>query len=302
MFDLVIGHFQKMKLSRVLSEKHFTWLFKAKSHVLSLRHIIYLVKDVTTQTYSWSQYYNPSLKPIAAYLHGHDITRFLTHKNQLTRYSYYFLNYVYSVGFTIKDVRSYFNGFWRISNREPDTKLLAERGVRRPYKRSAISQQAVTSAQAADVTGIPMDTSSPGFKIYQNLVDTPRSTTVKAKVDDRFDDARLFTTALRLASLHIKPFKYNETKLECYARLKAAGFGTDVLKKFRAYLTDRFGVLDPVRLLNELARTFGYNKNIQYGGPDTLIYTFGQHNLAEMRLSEQQLVTKLFPDEVVLFS
>lgn len=250
-----------MKFSRILSSRHFSWLIKSKDHFTSLRNLIFLVKDVKTKTFSWTQYYNPSLKPISVYLHGFDITRFLTHRSTLTNYSYYFINYVYSIGFTIHDVRSYFNGFTRVTSAQPDIKKLTSRGVKRPYQRTPIATKAMDSATAARESDKPFDSDSVGFRMYQKYIDNPGSTTIKKPVDDKFSDSRLFTAAWKLACLHLLPFKFADTKVELYLRLKAAGFTSSVLTELRYYITETLGNVDFVTLVNDTARQFGFSRS-----------------------------------------
>lgn len=286
---------------KVLSLRHFQWLARHNSHFLSLKNVVFLVKDVTTQVFSWTQYYNPSVKPIAAYLHGFDVTKFLTYRPTLTAYSYYFINYVYAIGFSARDVRSYFNGFTRVSSREPDTKLLQERGVRKRYLRSAVAESAKTSAQLADESNISLDTTSPGYLIFNKKVKNPGSTTIQKNiVDKRFEDSRIFTCAWKLACSNLLPFKFADSRLELYARLKVEKFGADVLKRFYEYLKFTFGNIDLVPMINDMARQFGYSSSLTRSNVELVRNSFCLLDMTERGLDRESLSKILFPDEFML--
>lgn len=301
-----------MKSSRILSSRHFSWLIKAKSHFTNLNNLIFLVKDVTTKTFHWTQHFSPSVKPIAAYLHGFDITRFLTHRNQLTAYSYYFINYVYSLGFTIHDVRSYFHGFVRVTSKQPDQKRLTERGVNRPYKRRPVTEAAVSSEVAAkqlDAT-IPLDHNSVGYKLYQSFVNEPRSTTIVRTVNKKFEDSRVFSTAWKLACSQLLPFKFSDTKVELIARLTASGFSKSVLIEFKTYLDCILGTdVDYVSLVNDTARQFGYSRSKTKSNVEMIENTFSLTSLCvgkditgydSKTPSYEEFVQRLFPESVEL--
>lgn len=290
-----------MKKFSVLSARHFSWLFKANDSFISLKNLIFLVKDPVTKVFTWTQFYSTSHKPIKAYLHGFDITSYLTHRSQLTRYSYYFLNYVYSIGFTVRDVRSYFNAFKRISSAEPDTKLLAERGVRSPYKKSQVAVRACTSAEAARNSGVPMDITSVGYKLYKKFEDNPGSTTIqRSVVCKKFEDDRLFSTAWKLACANLLPFKFADSKLELCMRLKNAGLGPNVLSQLRDFIEDRFPNVDYIALVNDMARQFGFSISAAYAGAERIQNHFTLYDVHERGMTAESLPSILFPDHYVL--
>lgn len=293
-----------MKFSRILSSRHFSWLIKSKEHFTSLRNLIFLVKDVKTKTFSWTQYYNPSLKPVSVYLHGFDVTRFLTHRCTLTNYSYYFINYVYSIGFTIHDVRSYFNGFVRVTSSQPDQKKLTSRGVNRPYKRTPVATKAMDSATAARESSQPFDSDSVGFRLYQKYVDNPGSTTIKKPVNSKFEDSRLFTAAWKLACSHVLPFKFADTRIELYLRLMAQGFTSSVLTELRYYITETLGNVDFVSLVNDTARQFGYSRSDTRSNVELVRNEFSLRDLTITRgvvtktFTYEEFLDRLFPEVV----
>lgn len=292
-----------MKYSRILSYRHFAYL--TKRSFVDLKDIVFLVKDLVTQNSYFTQYHIPSAKPIKAYYHGFDITSFLTHRSHLTAYSYYFINYAYAIGFTILDVRAYFNGFVRASKLEPAIAKLKQRGLT-GYKPRVTHEKAESSQSLADSTAQPMDTSTPGFAILQKMRDNriPNSPLEKRLDVTAFKDSRIFSAAWKLSCCLALPFKFAETRLELAQRLKEAGLGDTALLAFKEYLFTLIPNLDEIRLiamLNDTAKQFGwFRSNIITSDALNTSYSFTTNDCSTRGL-RGRLMTVMFPPAYALY-
>lgn len=288
------------RYSRIMSERHFTYLMRKSDHMISLQSLVFYVKDKITDTFRFTQYYYPHCRPIKAYLHGYDITRFLVHRSNLTNYSYYFINYAYAIGFTIRDIRAYFKGFQRVTSSTPDHRLLMERGVRAPYRRTPMVEKMVTSAQAAEASSVPFDASSPGVRIYQKIEKNPVVVDFKHLESSAFKDPKVFRAALRLACCRVTRFKILETTLELKQVLIEANLTSDCLHRFWRYLSKLSNeYVTPTGLLNllrEFAATFGwYQHGTKRFGEDNLNQSITWGDLASMGIEPSGLGPRMFP-------
>lgn len=222
-----------------MSSRHFKSVIKRSEHLVSLQNLVFLIKDKITDTFRHTQFYIPHSRPIKAYLHGFDITRFLVHKTNLTNYSYYFLNYAATLKFSISDIRAYFKGFQAVTSRQPDVKRLMERGVKKPYQRTAQSTAAMSSAQMAEQSRQPFDDNTPGVKMYNKMLACPKAEiNFTRKQTNAFKDTRVFRAAWKLACSRVTRFKTPETTMELKCFLTEQGLKQDALLCFKAYLLD----------------------------------------------------------------
>lgn len=284
-----------------MSHRHFSSLIKLSDHLVSLQNIVFLIKDKITDTFRYTQFYLPHARPVKVFLHGFDITRFLVHRSNLTNYSYYFLNYAFSIGFTIKDVRAYFHGFQAVTSRQPDIKRLMERGVKKAYQRTPQSTSAMNSAQLAEQSRVPFDSTSPGVKLYAKEAEKNSSAiNFTRKQTAPFKDERVFRAALRLSCNRVTRFKVLETDLELKHTLLNHDLGTNGLLAFRSYLME----LDPefvspnglLRMLNEFAATNGWFKTgAKQFGEDQICQSLTIGDLRKMSLTTEMLPAVMFP-------
>lgn len=286
-----------------MSHRHFSSVIKLSDHLVSLQNVVFLIKDKITDTLRYTQFYLPHCRPIKVFLHGFDITRFLVHRSNLTNYSYYFINYAYSIGFTIKDVRAYFNGFQRVTSKQPDVKLLMERGVRQAYQRTPVATNAMNSQQMAEQSRVPFDSQSPGVKLYAKEASKNSSAiNFTRKQTAVFKDERVFRAALRLACNRVTRFKILETDLELKHSLLNAGLDKTGLLAFKSYLVE----LDPsfvtpdglLQVLNQFAATNGWfvtgSKQL---GEDSLRQSITLIDLKRMSVTLDMLPQVMFPSD-----
>lgn len=287
----------------VMSHRHFTSLFKKSEHITSLQNIVFLIKDKINDTFRYTQSYLPHCRPIKAFLHGYDITSFLVHRNNLTNYSYFFINYAYSLDFTILDVRSYFKGFQAVTSKQPDQKRLLTKGIRGPYKRTERSTQQMNSQQMAEQSRIPFDATSPGVKLYGKMLEkTPVEINFTRTQTNVFKDSRIFRAALRLACSRVTRFKMPETSLELKQILSEAGLKINALQVFYHYLFD----LDPSlvtiaglqKTLDELSATCGwFPSGSKRFGEDSLRQSLVLNDYKVLGITPNQLVEVMFPTD-----
>lgn len=278
-----------------MSFRHLAYLSKSK--FVNLRDIVFLVKDPSTGLH-FTQFHKTTSKPIKAYYHGLDITTFLTHRPNLTAYSYYFINYAYAIGFNILDVRAYFNGFSRVTKLEPDVRKLQSRGCT-GYKRR-VTAQAQCSQSLADASASPLEISTPGYSILQKMRDNRIPPPLLAKKVDTsyFNDSRIFRTAWRLCCSNIATFKFAETRFELYQTLRQAGLKDDMFVVFKQYLTELLGDITTKKLMSmchDMAKQFGWFAPGSHS-LEKMETVFTYSSLAMLGIQEKDLLTKAFPE------
>lgn len=283
------------KFQRVMSHRHFTYVFKINETAYSLQNVVFLVKDIHTSSLQYTQFFKPDHRPIKAYLHGYDVTRFLTHKSNLTNYSYYFLNYAYTIGFNIKDVRDFFRCATKLSSVKPDLAKISKKGLTKPF------QPAQTTPQETPF----LTPDNPGLRIYEKQKDQPIQPIKFSPKDlSAFDDTRVFQSALRLAASRIVQFKINETELELKHRLmKQAKLKSNGLLLFREYLlrNDESALSPPnlLRLIDQLSAVFGWypSGSKKHGDSDLLEYSFTLGHLRRLGITVNQLADRMFVED-----
>lgn len=287
-----------MRSTRILSERHFKSLLKYSTHLTSLQHCVFLIHDTTLNTTYFTQFYKPGMRPKKVYFHGFDITRFLTHRSNLTNYSYFFLNYVYSIGFTLLDVRNYFKGFSKVTNYQPDSKKLLERGLR-PLKDKPTFTKVLSSNDYAADESIPMQVNPVIRTMFDKMAAAPVTSPLDGLQMRKFDEASVFNTALKLSVCSIASFRFAESRVQLFMNLKRKGFNEDVLLLFRQYLESEIPRLVSndglFSLLSDLAMQYGwYPRGTKSTGEDALQYSILRGDLVKIHGRDFDLVEIMF--------
>lgn len=271
-----------MNYPRVMSKRHLTTIFKKQPWKLTLNDCIYYVKDQNKQ-YHFTQYHLTNVRPIKVYILGYDVTRFLTHRSNLTDYSYFFINFVCST-FTLLEVRAYFNGFSKVKRLLPKTN-----------KSAAIPPP---SHQQEDVPAT--DGTSKAWNMLKTMAQgTPSFFKLDLGKYKKFEDRFLLNAALRLSAMNICSIKLPDSRLELYARLRKAGFGKTFHYDLRHFLEATFPShnLETIvfNYLQDLVLQFGWCRR---GTKDMLDgdVSFSLTNKDLVLLGKEDLISSYFTD------
>lgn len=216
---------------------------------------IYLVRDKIS-TY-FTQYHKTEVKPLKVLTeHGYDITRFLTGRSNLTKFSYLFLTSFCEYGFSFIEARRFL-----LTVRKLDS-------VKSQGTKIVLKKDAGIQVNACPPPPEPMEVVSDKSQDYVAKMSAPNSHPAysldyrSTRMAALFSDQRIFSMALKLAATSIRNFRFQETRLQLFMALKAEGFGVDVLQHFRAYLEQTVPeVVTPKGLgivVSDLARQYGW--------------------------------------------
>lgn len=291
-----------------MSSRHLASLLKTRANFITLRDIVFLVKTTESTTgipnLFYTQHFLPDAKPLKAFIHGHDVTRFLVHRSNLTRYSYSFIAYAYSIDFSVLEVRQFFNGLNKVSNKRPDAAKLAERGIRiadtrRKLIRGSVEDStstAQTAQQLAAITQIPLDTTSPGWDLLKKMEAKPAYKPPSSYEHSKFKDPLIFATALKLLCSRAANFRFAFSKLELYIRLQNAGFDSSVLLDLKGYLNSvapGFVTESGLRsFLNDMALQYGWIPTVSKSTRETTLnqsFTLGDQRVLGISNLEEHL-------------
>lgn len=140
---------------------------------MKLNRLLFLVKDKAQDRFSstyWTQYFRADVRPLKVYYQGHDVTKLLTFKSNLTNYSYLFLaESCLHFGLTANEVRQYFRIFQKI-------------GKSKSARKKELSIDTSTSvSKAAESGSLPTPKKNITFVKSNTTLDVRRSTRLKEK-------------------------------------------------------------------------------------------------------------------------
>lgn len=226
-----------------------------KFNHINLLRCVFLVKDSTV---FFTQHHKLNVRPIKVYYQGHDVTRFLTSRTNLTNYTYQFIaTTAVELRFSIKEVRSYLSTFKRAHIALP-RKTAVDKAVGTELTKT-LDPKCNTFSQRdhAKLTRMMGKANKP----------------IREYTHSKFNDPIVFDAALKLAARNILPFRFNETRFSLFMKLNRAGFSTTVLHEFRAYLESEY----PSLLSDMSVRNLITDLSSQYGYvcENTLCYSLG---------------------------
>lgn len=222
---------------------------------LNLYKLLFFVKD--TSCY-FTQYYKANVRPIKVYFLGHDVTRFLTSRSNLTNYTYKFLaDIALSLRFSVKEVRSYLCTFRKTKAVTPKVKTISQAVQTQLSDNTDPTVCATFSKRDAEKLSRMMRCKTPVIREYTH---------------SKFHDPVVFDAALKLSVRNILPIRFNETRLSLFMKLRRAGFGSNALQEFRAFLQAEFPDLCTVNSINNLIVDYVLQYGYVHG--NALSYSF----------------------------
>lgn len=270
---------------RVLSNRHFSWIFKKSDHAYSLNHLVYFVKDFISNTTRLTWNYQTHCRPLKAILHGFDITSFLTGKPNLTNYSFFFLSNAQSFGFTLKDVRDYFR---LRSKAKPVDNKLNGKDVRK---------------QSTPVSSDEIHISSPAISLFEKMkASQPVAIAFPQKKIVAYEDTRVLRAGIRLACLKVLKFKFPESVPELRQTLLSAGLRKNALLDLRYHLEQTGFQCTPsnlLELLGSMASAVGWHSSSggRAYGEDVPNFGVNKSHLKKLNFEVSDLPQIMFPSE-----